>query len=174
MSVDGSLGPTVHEPGGGRSAEGGADAWTESAAVDRYLEDLEADETAAELVRARLEGAPASADEREGAYRRKAEAWLERGRPRVALALLDRGTGGRLGVPNAGGSARSELPIDALLARIPGVGGLPALTDDEAQSLRDAATPEHALAVVRRARRRLESHGEEARRLLNRWIDRQR
>ncbi len=142
--------------------------WTEQQALDAWLDDLEAEESAVEAVRVRLQE-PEPSDPRQRAYRAAAEAWLARGQGRVALALLERGEADRAAVPR---SERRSLDLDAELARLPGAAGLPALTEAEEAALRAAPTPSEAAAVVRGARRRLEQHGVEARRLLRRWLDR--
>lgn len=149
-----------------------AEEWTEQAAEERWLDDLETAETAAILVRERLAGRREEGGAREQAFRAAAERWLARGEPLVALALLDRSALGPLAAPSLAGDPRAEVPIEAMMARVPGVGGLPALTDAEADSLRQATTPDEALRVIRSARRRLRQHGEEARHLLQRWINR--
>ncbi len=146
--------------------------WTEAAAVDRWLDDLEAAETAAVLVRERLASPLVDGRAREHAYRDAAGRWLDRGQPLVALALLDWSTAAPIASTSFDGDPRSEVPVDLLMARLPGIGGLPALTEDEADALKGATTPEDALAVIKAARRRLEAHGEEARLLLKRWLDR--
>ena len=95
------------------------------------------------------------------------------------MAIQADSTLGAFATPSIDGDLRGDLPVDAMMARasgaggLPGVAGLPALTEAEAVALREAATPAEALAVVRTARRRLRIHGDEARRLLQRWIDRQ-
>jgi hypothetical protein len=149
------------------------EGWSEAEAEERWLEEMEAGETAAALVAERLAGPEVGSDPRERAYREAAGRWLARGRPQVALALLDRSTSGPSAVPSLAGDGRADVPVELLLARLPGVGGLPALTEAEADSLRAATGPEEALAVIRSARRRLAEHGEEARRLLGRWLERQ-
>ncbi len=148
-----------------------SEPWTEEAADERYLDDLELEETAAQVVRARLAEPPVGPDAREARFREAAQRWLDRGQAQVALALLDRSTsGGPVGALTI--DPRRDVPVDALLATLPGLGGLPALTGDEAEALRSAETPEEALVVLRRARDRLETHGVEARRLLQRWVER--
>lgn len=146
--------------------------WTAEAAEARYLDDLELEETARELVADRLQAEPE--DARQAAYFAAARRWFDRGQAQVALALLDRATIAPLRGPGASHDARTELPIGAMMAQVPGVGGLPALTEAEAAALREAESPDEALAIVAGARRRLEAHGVEARRLLQRYLERQR
>lgn len=150
-------------------------SWTAEDAQSRWLEDLESDSASGEAARRRLAEAPLeAASARERSYREAAARWLDRGQGRVALALLERSCE-RPAAPTPDGSPRPgtvAADVDLLLARRPGEAGLPALTSAEAASLRAAASPEEALAVVRAARVRLESHGQEARRLLRRWLER--
>ncbi len=150
--------------------------WTEEAALARWERDKDAERAAAEVVRRRLEEPPATpGDVREEAYRAAARRWLDRGRARVALALLDRGQLPPLPSP-ASPVARAGSPaarIEALLAGRPGAAGLPALTEDELAAFRAAEGPAEAVEVLRRAKIRLEAHGQEARRLLRRWKERQ-
>jgi len=143
--------------------------WTEAQALDAWLDDLEAEESARELVRTRLAEDRAHDGARSRAYRAAARSWLDRGQGRVALSLLDRGDAERGAAPR---TERRGLDLDAELARLPGAAGLPALTEDEERALRAAADPEAARQVLRGARRRLEAHGVEARRLLRRWMER--
>ena len=153
-------------------------SWTEQEAIDRWLDDLEAEAGAADLVRDRLDRPPTEpGSETEGAFREAAARWLERGQGRVALALLERGEspGGRMTPASAlGQGAGMAAELDVLLAARPGGAGLPALTLDETAALRKVTEPEEALAVLHTARARLEQHGQEARRLLRRWLERQR
>ena len=148
--------------------------WTEDQAIDAWLADLEAEAGAAELVRDRLERPPVDPGSgSEACFREAATRWLERGQAQVALALLERGEAagptGTTPLAQAGGLAAE---VDVLLAARPGGAGLPALTEEESAALREAKEPEEALRVLRGARARLELHGEEARRLLRRWLER--
>ena len=110
------------------------------------------------------------------AYREAASVWLERGQPRVALSLLERAQSASAvdasAVAGGSRSAALRLAQDGALADRPGVAGLPALTSQESQELGTAETPEEALVVLNKAKTRLEEHGEEARRLLRRWLAR--
>lgn len=146
-------------------------AWTQQQALDRWLEDLDAGDAAAELVRQRLgEGPLDRRDARERAFCDAAARWLERGQPRVALALLDRGTA----LADRPEAAAGRVDLDVLLAALPGAAGLPALTGVERDAFVAADSPQEALAVLRDARARLEAHGREARGLLRRWLARGR
>jgi len=149
-------------------------SWTSADAEDRWLEDLESDAASADAARSRLVEAGPAGSERERAYREAATRWLDRGQGRVALALLQRGAEQPAVVGEAGSVRPGTVAadVDVLMARRPGEAGLPALTPAEAERLQAAATPEQALATVRAARVRLENHGQEARRLLRRWLDR--
>ena len=153
-------------------------SWTEQEAVDRWLDDLEAEAGAAELVTDRLKRPPIDPDDViEAAFREAASRWLERGQGQVALTLLERGQSpdGRLRPASAlGQGAGMAAELEVLLAGRPGEAGLPALTPDETEALRQTTEPEEALEVLRGARARLEVHGQEARRLLRRWLERQR
>jgi hypothetical protein len=154
--------------------------WTEEAATDRWLADLERDATLAGVVRTRLGQAPVtSGDRREEAYRSRAAAWLERGHPEVALRLLERGVGG-FGECETGGPSGRFAPgglagqLELFIAGRPGSAGLPALTGTELEKLRQESDPEQALKIIRSASRRLQAHGIEARALLRRYIERKR
>jgi hypothetical protein len=113
---------------------------------------------------------------REAAYRSASARWLERGQGQVALALLDRSASPPLPASSVApprlGSVAAD--IEVMMAGRPGTAGLPALTAAEMKALREAPEPEDALQVLARARARLEAHGQEARRLLRRWLERQR
>jgi hypothetical protein len=150
-----------------------SEPWTEAAAEERWLEDLELGETARLLVVKRLAEEPVGGDAREHAYRDASARWLERGQPQVALALLDRSGSAQPLASFAVSDPRAEAPVDLLMARLPGVGGLPALTEQEAKAFAAADSPEDALAILSNARARLDAHAGEARRLLKRWVDRQ-
>ena len=83
--------------------------WSEEAAVDRWLADLETETTLSEVVESRLaDAAGTPGDTREEAYRRQARNWLDRGQPRVALSLLERSSD-RPG-PHATSCARGVCP----------------------------------------------------------------
>ncbi len=151
--------------------------WGEEAALDRWLEDLEADVAAETAVRERLgRSSSAPSSPLALAYREAASVWLERGQPRVALSLLERAQSAAAVDASvvAGGSKSAALLLarDGMLAGRPGLAGLPALTSQESQGLAAAETPEEALVVLKQAKTRLEEHGEEARRLLRRWLTR--
>ena len=145
-------------------------SWTEAEAEAAWLDDLELESAAAALAARRL--AEDGGGPREQAYRDAARRWLGRGQGLVALSLLDRGALPPLAPPSARPPARAAQ-ADAWLAAMPGSAGLPALTEEEAEALRAATEADEALAVLKRARRRLESHASEARRLLGRWVERQ-
>ena len=161
--------------------------WTESAALDRWLAELERTELLDQLVRARLEEGLLELDaEPEAisrpivdAYRRRAADALEAGQPEVAFALLERSRRElhpipQLGSPTSDRARPSSLggQLDLFMAGRPGSAGLPALAQDELAALRDADTPEAALKIIAGAARRLEEHGAEARRLLRRMLQR--
>lgn len=161
--------------------------WTESAAVDRWLAELERAELLEQLVRERLQEEPTEPDGEPtevfrsvvNAYRRRAGDALAAGQPEVAFALLERS--GRelqhdplLESPPTDRSRPSSLSgqLDLFMAGRPGSAGLPALAPEELAALRDAETPEAALKIISGAARRLEEHGAEARRLLRRMLQR--
>jgi hypothetical protein len=154
--------------------------WTEEAALDRWLSDLEGASILTELVRVRLEeDSVHQGDFREEAYRAAAQNWLKRGQPGVALSLLERGVGGPSGpedgqeaIRRAGGGLADEL--DLFGVGRPGSAGLPALTADELSALRQELDPEQALLQIKAAGRRLQAHGAEARELLRRFLERQK
>jgi hypothetical protein len=154
--------------------------WTEEAALDRWLSDLESASLLTELVRVRLEEDPVQqGDLREEAYRAAAQTWLERGQPAVALSLVERGVGassgpedGQEAVRSGGGGLADELDLFAVGR--PGSAGLPALTADELSVLRQERDPEQALLKIKAASRRLQTHGAEARALLRRYLERQK
>lgn len=137
-----------------------------------WMDELETEDVARAHARERLaESGPDTPRAR--VFRDAARRWLERGHGRVALALLDRVEP----LPRAdapGPISAATLPLQTMQLGLPGFGGLPALTEEEATALRACATPEEALVVIGRARRRLDVHGDEARRLLRRWLERQR
>ena len=138
--------------------------------VAEWMEDLESEEAARALAAERLARLLATTP-RARVFLDAAKRWLDRGQGRVALALLDRVDRVR---PEVSAPTQRELPVETLQLGLPGFGGLPALTEEEADALRACATPEEALAVIARARRRLDEHGREAHRLLRRWLDRSR
>jgi len=154
--------------------------WSEEAAVDRWLGDLEREATVREVAEKRLEQPPVSpGDQREKAYRERARTWLRRGHPSVALALLERS------VPKAPQRSVSELSsslrpgdvraqFDLFAAGQPGSAGLPALTEVELEALRAAEEPADAMKVIAAAGRRLQAHGVEARRLLRGYVARKK
>jgi len=153
--------------------------WTEEAALDRWLSDLEGASILTELVRVRLEEDPVHpGDLREESYRAAAQIWLERGQPVVALSLLESGVGAPSGSEDGqeairhGSGLADELDLFAVGR--PGSAGLPALTTDELSALRQETDPEQALLKIKAASRRLQTHGAEARVLLRRYLERQK
>jgi len=154
--------------------------WTEEAAIERWLSDLDRSSVLTEVMMSRLDDKPLEAgDRREESYRAVAQAWLDRGQPEVALALLESavpeprfslGEGG--GERSAVGGLGSEL--DVFAAGRPGSAGLPALTRSELTELRQSNDPEEALKIIEGAGRRLQSHGAEARALLRRYLEREK
>lgn len=154
--------------------------WTEEAALDRWLSDLEGASILTEVVRVRLKDDPEQqGDLREEAYRAAAQSWRSRGQPAVALSLLERGVGappdpegGQEAIRCAGGGLADELDLFAVGR--PGSAGLPALTADELSALRQEKDPDQALRKIKAASRRLQTHGAEARALLRRYLERQK
>ena len=154
--------------------------WSEEAAVDRWLADLETETTLAEVVESRLadpRGTPG--DTREEAYRKQARDWLDRGQPRVALSLLERSCDRSVVLPDSTPSPSPDRgglrgQFDLFAAGQPGSAGLPALTQEELEALRSVEEPSEAMAILAGAARRLELHGAEARSLLRRFLERQR
>jgi len=118
-------------------------------------------------------------DPREEAYRARAQVWLERGHPEVALSLLAAGV---QGVPDLGGEHRTDRlrspglmgQLDVFVAGRPGSAGLPALTSTELEALRQESDPAEALKIIQAASQRLQIHGAEARKLLRRYLERQK
>lgn len=154
--------------------------WSEEAAVDRWLADLDREATVGEVVAKRLEQPLVSpGDHREEAYRQRARTWLSRGHPAVAFSLLERS------VPSArpegvSAGASSVRPgglrgqFDLFAAGQPGSAGLPALTEDELKALKAADEPSEALDIIDAASRRLQAHGVEARKLLRSYVERKK
>ena len=142
-------------------------------AIDDWMAELEGEEAACQVAAERL-AEPDPSDER-GArvYKESARLWLARGHGRVALALLDRAMPAQASA-QGGPRTPNTLPIEAMQLGLPGFGGLPALTPEETAALRACGTPDEALIVIAGAKARLQAHGEEARRLLRRWVARER
>jgi hypothetical protein len=138
-----------------------------------WMDDMESEDAARDLAAERLAAArPTTARDR--VFMDSAQRWLDRGRGGTALALLDRIDAPPPNFSPSAPRAATDLPIDTLMRGLPGFGGLPALTTEEAASLRACLTPEEALVVIAGARRRLDAHGREARRLLRNWVERER
>ena len=154
--------------------------WTEEAAIDRWLSDLDRSSVLTEVMLSRLDGQPLEVgDRREESYRAVAQAWLARRQPEVALALFERvvaepqsWSGGKGGERSAVAGLGSEL--DTFAAGRPGSAGLPALTRSELTALRESKDPDEALKIIEAAGRRLQSHGAEARALLRRYLERKK
>ncbi len=138
-----------------------------------WMDDLESQDAARILAAERLTAAKPTTP-REEVFVASAQRWLDRGRGGTALALLDRIDAPPPDFVPTAPRAAKDLPIDTLMRGLPGFGGLPALTTEEAAALRACLTPEEALQVLARARRRLDAHGREARRLLRNWMERER
>ena len=138
-----------------------------------WMDDLESEDAARELAAERL-AATMPTTPREEVLVAHARRWLERGRGGTALALLDRIDAPPPDFVPTAPRAATDLRIDTLMRGLPGFGGLPALTNEEATALRACLTPEEALTVITGARRRLDAHGREARRLLRNWVERER
>ncbi len=138
-----------------------------------WMDDMESEDAARELAAERLAAAKPTTP-REQVFVASAQRWLDRGRGGTALALLDRIDAPPTNFVPTAPRAATDLPIETLMRGLPGFGGLPALTTEEAAALRACVTPEEALLVVAAARRRLDAHGREARRLLRNWVERDR
>lgn len=125
------------------------DRWLE-AALDAWLDELEAAEACAVLADRRVAAAQGPAAE-------VARRWLARGRPDVALSLLDRPAAER-------SPLRRDRPPPPAGDRF----GLPTLDDAEVHAYAVAGTPAEALEVLGAAGRRLREHGARGRALLAR------
>lgn len=151
--------------------------WSEEAALDRWLADLERASVLTEVMVSRLDEPPLQAcDDREESYRAQARTWLERSQPEVALALYERSAAQ---LPSPEGPERPVVAglgaeLDVFVAGRPGSAGLPALTLTELTALRQAKDPQEALKIIERAGLRLQSHGAEARVLLRRHLERKK